>query len=149
MVNGKPFVYYEAGAGGHGGGAAGAGRRGRHSHMTNTRNTPIEALEYALPLRVTTYRLRAESGGAGAARGGDGVIREYEFLCPATVTINSERRRLAPYGLAGGSPGQCGTNTLIHAGEARVLGSKWTGSVENGDRLRIETPGGGGWGQPD
>ncbi len=145
--NGKPFVYYETIAGGHGGGAAGAGLSGRHSHMTNTRNTPIEALEYALPLRVTAYSLRAESGGAGAARGGDGVIREYEFLCPATVTINSERRRLAPYGLAGGSAGQCGINTLIHAGEARTLGSKWTGSVENGDRLRIETPGGGGWGQ--
>ncbi|MBK9751392.1 MAG: hydantoinase B/oxoprolinase family protein [Chloroflexi bacterium] len=145
--NGKPFVYYETIAGGHGGGAAGDGLSGRHSHMTNTRNTPIEALEYALPLRVTAYRLREGSGGAGAARGGEGVVREYEFLCPATVTINSERRRLTPYGLAGGGPGHCGVNTLIHGDDVRTLGGKWTGSVEAGDRLRIETPGGGGWGQ--
>lgn len=144
--NGQPFVYYETIAGGHGAGAAGAGLSGRHSHMTNTRNTPVEALEYALPLRVTTYRLRDGSGGAGAARGGDGVIREYEFLCPATVTINSERRRCSPYGLAGGSPGAPGANTLLRGGTTIPLGSKWTGQVEVGDRLRIETPGGGGWG---
>jgi len=143
---GKPFVYYETIAGGHGGSPSGHGLSGRHSHMTNTRNTPIEALEYALPMRVTMYRLREDSGGDGASHGGDGVIREYEFLCPATVTINSERRKIAPYGLAGGSPGGLGVNTLMRGGESIPLSSKWTGLVDVGDRLRIETPGGGGWG---
>lgn len=143
---GKPFVYYETIAGGHGAGAAGGGVSGRHSHMTNTRNTPIETLEHALPLRVTAYHLRDGSGGAGASHGGDGIVREYEFLCPATVTINSERRVIAPYGLAGGAPGATGANVLMRGGKSIRLGGKWTGRVEASDRLRIETPGGGGWG---
>ena len=146
IYEGKSFVYYETIAGGHGASASGSGLSGRHSHMTNTRNTPVEALEYAFPLRVTAYHLREGSGGAGREHGGDGVVREYEFLCPATVTINSERRRLAPYGLAGGEPGKSGANWLLRGDERIVLPSKWTGQVQPGERLRIETPGGGGWG---
>ncbi len=145
-VNGRAFVYYETIGGGHGGGPLGHGLSGRHSHMTNTRNTPVEALEYTLPLRVLTYRLRDGSGGPGIHHGGGGIVREYEFLAPATVTINSERRRIAPYGLRGGESGALGANVLIQNGQATALGGKWTGRVEPGDRLRIETPGGGGWG---
>lgn len=146
LPDGRQFVYYETIAGGHGAGALGNGISGRHSHMTNTRNTPVEGLEYSLPLRVRTYRLRDGSGGAGEYRGGDGVVREYEFLTPATVTINSERRLRAPYGLKGGEPGAVGVNRLVSGGQTVVVGGKWTGRVFPGDRLSIETPGGGGWG---
>ncbi|MBC7810921.1 MAG: hydantoinase B/oxoprolinase family protein [Burkholderiales bacterium] len=145
--NGRAFVYYETIAGGHGGGPFGTGMSGRHCHMTNTRNTPIEALEYALPLRVLEYGLRDGSGGIGAYSGGEGVRRRYEFLAPATITVNSERRQLAPYGLEGGAAGQMGVNTLVQAGEAHDIGGKWTGRVEAGDQILIETPGGGGWGE--
>jgi N-methylhydantoinase B len=109
----KAFVYYETIAGGHGAGSLGDGLSGRHSHMTNTRNTPVEALEHALPVRVIEYGLREGSGGDGKHRGGDGIRRVYEFLAPATATINSERRIYAPYGLEGGEPGQVGRNLLI------------------------------------
>ena len=146
LADGRQFVYYETIAGGHGASADSDGISGRHVHMTNTRNTPVESLEYALPLRVWTYRLRDGSGGAGAHRGGDGVVREYEFLTPATVTINSERRIRPPYGLEGGAPGARGINRLTTGGETVLLGGKWTGRVAPGDRLSIETPGGGGWG---
>ncbi len=146
-VGGRGFVYYETIAGGHGASPQGDGLGGRHSHMTNTRNTPIEALEYALPIRVNAYRLRDGSGGAGAHRGGDGIEREYEFLASAQVTINSERRIEAPYGLRGGESGSCGRNRLIREGEGRDVGGKWTGQVQPGDRIVIETPGGGGWGR--
>jgi N-methylhydantoinase B len=143
MWDGRAFVYYETVAGGHGAGALGDGISGRHSHMTNTRNTPVEALEYTLPVRVLEYCLRTDSGGAGLHRGGDGVRRVYAFLAPATVTINSERRVYAPYGLAGGEAGQPGRNQV---GATRVSG-KFTGKVEAGDQVIIETPGGGGWGK--
>ena len=143
---GKAFVYYETIAGGHGASPIHDGISGRHSHMTNTRNTPVEAFEYALPMRVTAYHLRKGSGGVGLHQGGDGIVREYEFLTSAQVTLNSERRIYAPYGLAGGEAGQCGVNRLIRDGEAQNLGGKWTGKVEPGDRIVIETPGGGGWG---
>lgn len=148
-VGGAGFVYYETIGGGHGASANGHGLSGRHSHMTNTRNTPVEALEYALPLRVWQYRLRAESGGAGHFSGGRGIIREYEFLAESVVTINSERRNSPPYGLAGGQPGNVGVNTLITNAGEQALGGKWTGRVRAGDRIRIQTPGGGGWGKPD
>lgn len=141
--NGRAFVYYETIAGGHGAGPLGDGISGRHTHMTNTRNTPVEALEYALPVRVLEYSLREGSGGAGQARGGDGIRRIYEFLVPATVTINSERRIQAPYGLAGGLSGQRGHNSV----GGREAGGKFTGPVEPGDQVVIETPGGGGWGK--
>ncbi len=141
------FVYYETIAGGHGGGAGSAGIAGRHSHMTNTLNTPVEALEYALPLRVLEYSLRDDSGGAGRYPGGDGIRRVYEFLTPATVTLNSERRLRQPYGLDGGEPGTTGKNTLIPRSQPQNIGGKVALQVKAGNRLVIETPGGGGWGQ--
>lgn len=146
FVKGKQFVYYETIAGGHGASPDGDGLSGRHSHMTNTLNTPIEALEYALPLRVLEYSLRDRSGGQGKFRGGEGIRRTYEFLAAATVTVNSERRIRAPYGLKQGLSGVCGLNRAIQNGIATDIGGKCTLQVEPGDRLMIETPGGGGWG---
>jgi N-methylhydantoinase B len=147
-ANGRAFVYYETIAGGHGAGALGDGISGRHSHMTNTRNTPVEALEYALPVRVQTYALRADSGGAGKHRGGDGIRRVYEFLAPAQMTINSERRVYTPYGLEGGQPGTTGHNQIVHAdGQVEAVSGKYSGTVQAGDTVIIETPGGGGWGK--
>lgn len=145
---GNAFVYYETIGGGHGAGPLGAGLSGAHSHMTNTQNTPIEALEMALPLRVLRYSLRPDSGGTGRYRGGDGIVREYEFLSEASVTINSERRRHRPYGLAGGAPGQPGENLLLQPRnkDSRALPAKAALRVRPGERLRISTPGGGGWG---
>jgi N-methylhydantoinase B len=147
-ADGRPFVFYETIGGGHGAGPLGDGLGGRHSHMTNTRNTPVEAIEHALPVRVTAYALRDGSGGEGRFRGGQGIRRAYEFLEEATVTINSERRVNGPYGLRGGEAGEPGINWLIRDGEARVIGGKSTIQVRAGDRLIIETPGGGGWGSP-
>ena len=144
---GEQFVYYETLGGGHGASSRGDGLSGRHCHMTNTLNTPVEALEYSLPMRVRRYHLREGSGGAGQHRGGDGITREYEMLAPATVTINSERRLRAPYGLKGGEPGRCGRNTVIRGGEAEIVGGKHTAHLDAGDRVIIETPGGGGWGR--
>ena len=146
IIDGQPFIYYETIGGGHGAGPHGDGLSGRQSHMTNTLNTPVEALEYTLPLRIREYRLRADSGGAGQFRGGDGIRRVYEFLAAATVTINSERRSTAPYGLHGGALGQPGANMLIHAGVATPIGAKYSAQVQPGDQMIIETPGGGGWG---
>jgi N-methylhydantoinase B len=143
---GTPFAYYETVGGGAGAGPAGDGLSGIHVHMTNTLNTPIEALEYTYPIRVRRYALRRNSGGAGLHRGGDGLVREIEFLCPATVTILSERRRTAPYGLQGGEPGQRGRNVLYRGGEAQELPGKVEIQVEAGDVLSLQTPGGGGWG---
>ncbi|MCC7208981.1 MAG: hydantoinase B/oxoprolinase family protein [Anaerolineae bacterium] len=144
--DGRAFVYYETIGGGHGASPGGDGLSGRHCHMTNTRNTPVEALEPVLPLRVLEYGLREGSGGGGAHRGGDGIRRVYEFLSHATITLNTERRRLAPYGLHGGEPGALGRNTLESDGEIRALGGKFVGVVQPGDRVIIESPGGGGWG---
>jgi N-methylhydantoinase B len=143
-----PFAYYETVGGGAGAGPAGDGLSGVHVHMTNTLNTPVEALEYAYPCRVRRYALRAGSGGAGLHRGGDGLVREIEFLCPATVTILSERRRTAPYGLQGGKPGARGQNVLLRDGEERKLAGKAELRVARGDLLSLRTPGGGGWGTP-
>jgi N-methylhydantoinase B len=145
---GQSFVFYETVGGGHGGGPQGNGVSGRHSHMTNTRNTPVEAIEYALPVRILEYALREGSGGQGRYRGGDGILRTYEFLAPATVTVNSERRVYAPYGLRGGEPGRVGMNRIAREGEGTLLGGKVTAQVNPGDRVTIETPGGGGWGPP-
>jgi N-methylhydantoinase B len=148
IAEGRPFVFYETIGGGHGAGPQGDGVSGRHSHMTNTRNTPVEALEHDLPVRVVEYALRAGSGGAGRHRGGDGIRRTYAFLAPATVTINSERRRDGPYGAQGGAPGQVGINRVIRDGVETVVGGKVSTQVGAGDRLIVETPGGGGWGDP-
>ena len=148
-ADGAPFAYYETIGGGMGGGPAEAGLSGVQVHMTNTLNTPVEALEIAYPFRVRQYGLRAQSGGQGRQRGGDGIVREYELLAPATVTMISERRAVAPWGLAGGAPGQPGCNTLIHTdGTEEILPSKFTRRLQPGERLRVETPGGGGWGAP-
>jgi N-methylhydantoinase B len=145
--SGKPFVYYETIAGGHGANANGDGLSGRQSHMTNTQNTPVEALELSLPLRVWQYRLRGGSGGDGKHRGGDGIVREYEFLQAATVTVNSERRERAPYGLRGGQNGARGVTRFFVRGKTSETSGKVSLRVKAGDRLTIETPGGGGWGK--
>ncbi len=142
----QSFVYYETIAGGHGAGPSTDGVSGRHSHMTNTLNTPVEALEYVLPMRIVRYALRDESGGAGRYRGGMGVVREYAFEAAAHVTINSERRQQGPYGLADGGSGQPGTNHHLRAGLHMLLASKAALYVLPGDHIIIETPGGGGWG---
>lgn len=148
-LDGAYYTYYETIAGGMGASPSGDGLSGVQVHMTNTLNTPIEALEMVFPFRLLRYGLREGSGGKGAHRGGDGVVREYLLLAPATVTIMSERRTVAPWGLAGGEPGAPGRNVLIHAdGREEELPSKFTRYLEAGTRLRVETPGGGGWGTP-
>jgi len=146
---GREFAYYETIGGGTGGSPTADGLVAVHSHMTNTLNTPVEALEIAYPFRVARYAVRRGSGGAGRQRGGDGIVREYEFIAPATVTLLTERRRAGPWGLAGGRPGSPGRNTLLRAdGQTLDLPSKVRLAVRLGDRLLIETPGGGGWGPP-
>ena len=147
---GTPYAYYETIGGGMGGSPQGRGLSGVQVHMTNTLNTPVEALELAFPFRLRCYTLRAGSGGDGLHHGGNGIVREYEILAPATVTMLSERRAVAPWGLAGGDDGQMGRNVIIHAdGEEEELRSKFTRQLRPGDRLRVETPGGGGWGRAD
>lgn len=116
--------------------------------MFRTKITEDSPLEAAYPIRVWAYALRDDSGGAGRHRGGDGIRREYELTAPGVVTLNCERREIAPYGSAGGADGAMGVNTVIRAGEAERVPAKWTGRLEAGDRLVIETPGGGGWGGP-
>jgi len=145
--NGQPFTYYETLGGGMGASAHLHGASGVHSHMTNTLNTPIEALEFSYPFLVTKYGLRTNSGGKGKFRGGEGLIREIKLLTPAEVTVLSERRRLRPYGLDGGEPGQPGKNLLVQDGEVRQLPGKFNLSLEKETIIRIETPGGGGYGK--
>jgi N-methylhydantoinase B/oxoprolinase/acetone carboxylase alpha subunit len=134
-------------AGGMGGRLGLAGLSGVHTHMSNTRNTPVEAIEHYLPVRITQYALRANSGGDGAARGGDGIVREYEMLTDTSVTLLSDRRERQPYGVEGGEPGASGRNTMIRDGESSRLPGKIQMTLKAGDRLRIETPGGGGYGR--
>ncbi len=144
-----PFSYYETIAGGEGGLPYRDGMDGVHTHMTNTRNTPVEALELAYPLRVEEYRLIPESGGKGLHRGGDGVRRAIRLLAPSgVVSVIAERRRHEPAGLAGGTDGRSGRNLLVRAGRERELPGKATLRVRRGDVLVVETPGGGGWGTP-
>ncbi|MFO1464665.1 MAG: hydantoinase B/oxoprolinase family protein [bacterium] len=150
----KGFSYYETLAGGCGAGPHGPGLSGTHSHMTNTLNTPIEALESALPLRIQSYRLRRGSGGRGKFPGGDGLVREYLFLERTQVSMLSERRSLAPYGLRGGGPGRVGANWLGNAEPGKhpppltfKLPSKFERVFQPGERLRVETPGGGAFGK--
>ena len=143
---GAQFVYYETIGGGHGASSQGPGVSGRQCHMTNTLNTPVEALEYSLPMRVRRCELRDGSGGSGMYRGGDGIRREYEFLTRARITINAERRLRQPYGVNGGGPGACGVNTVVRKGVRERVSGKYTAALEAGDGVVIETPGGGGWG---
>lgn len=145
--SGEPFAYYETIAGGMGARPGAEGLSGVHTHMTNSLNTPIEALEPVYPVRIRRYSLRRGSGGPGKHRGGEGIVREIEFLTEVRGSILSDRRRFGPYGLAGGKPGLPGRNELITGGRVRVLPSKTTFSAPRGSILRIETPGGGGWGK--
>ncbi len=144
----RAFTYYETIAGGSGAGPTGNGADAVQVAMTNTLNTPIEAMELAYPLAARRYEVRRGSGGRGRHRGGDGVIREIETLVPATATIVTERRLYQPWGAAGGGPGRSGANVLVLAGEERRLPGKASLQLAAGDRIRIETPGGGGWGAP-
>jgi N-methylhydantoinase B len=144
----RPFTYYETTAGGMGARPGLDGISGTHCHMTNSLNTPIEALEYAYPFRVRSYGYRKGSGGAGEFRGGDGLVREIELLADAQVTLICERRHFQPYGLSGGLPGASGRDFLIDGQESCVrLASKCSIHAPKGNRIRIETPGGGGWGE--
>ena len=138
------FIYYETLGGGQGACADADGPSAVHVAMSNTLNTPIEALELEFPLRAVEYSLRRGSGGAGDRRGGDGVVRELEALAPMHFSLITERRRHAPPGAAGGEPGAAGRNLL----DGDDLPSKCSGSLAPGDRLRLETPGGGGHGSP-
>lgn len=142
--HGQEFSYYETVAGGMGARPGADGMSGVHTHMTNSLNTPAEALEYAYPLRVREYRLRKGSGGKGKQRGGDGVVREIETLVPSRMSLLCDRRKHGPYGLFGGEDGAVGTNTLNNK---HKLPSKGSHELKPGDRIRIETPGGGGWGK--
>lgn len=141
------FAYYETIGGGMGAGRDFDGLSGVHTHMTNSLNTPLEALENYLPVRIRSYGIRTGSGGKGRHRGGNGIVREYEFSVPTQVSIMSERRRFAPYGLEGGQDGKKGRNILISKGRKKILRSKVNLEVGAGDVLRIETPGGGGYGR--
>ncbi len=143
-IGGEGFAYYETLAGGAGGGPDGPGGSAVHTHMTNTLNTPVEALEHAYPFRVLAYRIRDGSGGSGVHTGGDGLVRVYAFDVPAEVTLLTERRRRGPWGLGGGD-GQPGSNLLRRAGEVTQLPGKVRLQVAAGDVLEIHTPGGGGW----
>jgi N-methylhydantoinase B len=146
-VGAIPFAYYETVAGGSGASATHDGVSGVHTHMTNSLNTPAEALEYSYPLRVMKYALRAGSGGAGKHRGGDGIVREMEVLADATVTLLADRRKSRPYGLAGGEDGAPGRTEILRAdGSTDLMPSKGSTRLRSGERVRIETPGGGGWG---
>ena len=144
---GKEFSYYETVAGGMGARPENDGMDAVHTHMTNSLNTPAEALEYAYPLRCREYRVRKGSGGKGKRRGGDGVIREIETLVPARMSLLSDRRKHKPYGLQGGDDGKEGNATIIRSGRRRKIESKGSWDLEAGDRVRIETPGGGGFGK--
>ncbi|HSE38801.1 MAG TPA: hydantoinase B/oxoprolinase family protein [Blastocatellia bacterium] len=143
---GKHFAYYETVAGGLGARPGLDGIDGIHTHMTNSLNTPAEAMEYAYPMRVRRYAIRCGSGGAGQFRGGDGIVREVELLTDARVTILSDRRKIPPYGLNGGEPGAPGRTVLSTSNGEQILEGKDSVHANEGDRIRIETPGGGGWG---
>jgi N-methylhydantoinase B len=145
---GMPFAYYETMGGGMGAGPHGPGLSGVHVHMTNSLNTPIEALEHAYPLRVVHCGLREGSGGAGLHRGGDGIRRDVELLCDATVSLLTERRERAPAGAAGGADGAPGENALIRGGVEQRLPAKTTFDARCGDIISIRSPGGGGYGRP-
>ena len=143
----RPFSYYETIAGGEGALPYRPGMSGVHTHMTNTRNTPVEALEFAYPLRIEEYRLIPGTGGQGRYSGGDGIRRSVRFLArQGTASILSERRVLRPKGLEGGDDGRPGKNSLVRNGRRRRLPAKVTLELRRDDLLVIETPGGGGWG---
>jgi N-methylhydantoinase B len=148
LRTGEPFAYYETIAGGMGARPSKPGVSGVHTHMTNSLNTPAEALEYAYPLRLRRYSLRQGSGGGGKYRGGDGIVREIEVLSDAEVTLLADRRTRGPYGLSGGHPGAPGKAEIIRLDESvEKLPGKFNVRLRKGERIRIESPGGGGWGE--
>ena len=143
----RRFSYYETIAGGVGAARGHPGASGLHTHMTNTLNTPIEALEAYYPMRITEYRVRRGSGGRGRDDGGDGLVRELESLVEADASLLTERRVIAPWGLQGGGDGRVGVNYLVRDGKRTRLPGKANVRLMPGDRIRIETPGGGGFGR--
>ena len=145
---GEAFAYYETVGGGMGAGPSSDGLSGVHVHMSNSLNTPVEALEHAYPFRITRYGIRRGSGGEGVHRGGDGLRRDLEILGPARVTLLCERRAVGPSGARGGEDGAPGENVLIRDGVEERLPGKTTFSVDAGDVVSIRSPGGGGWGRP-
>jgi len=146
---GEPFAYYETLGGGHGAGPGWDGASAMQAHMTNTRNTPIESLEHAYPLRARTLRVRSGSGGAGRHRGGDGIVRALELLADSRVTVIAERRERGPYGLAGGQDGRPGETRVRGPGAAKDerMPGKFTADLPAGTVVTVESPGGGGWGR--
>ena len=149
LVGNDSFAYYETVGGGQGGWAGGSGESGIHTGMTNTKNTPVESLSQHYPFRITGYGLRRGSAGQGQNPGGDGIVRQLQFLEPATLTLMGERRIKQPWGLAGGKPGAKGQDWLVRASGAKeLLPGKVTIEVKPGESLIVHTPGGGGWGQP-
>lgn len=145
---GESFAYYETVGGGMGAGPQGDGLSGVHVHMSNSLNTPIEALEHAYPFRITRYEIRRGSGGAGRFRGGDGLRRDLQVLCPARVALLCERRTCGPSGARGGHDGAPGENVLIRDGVEERLGGKVTFQIDAGAVVSVRSPGGGGWGPP-
>jgi len=144
------FGYYETVAGGSGACDGFDGTNGVHTHMTNTRITDPEVLEFRYPVRLRRFAIRRDSGGAGRWRGGDGVVREIEFLAPLQFSILSQHRETAPFGMAGGGSGAVGCQTIIRAdGSREVIGGVDGCRVDIGDSLVLETPGGGGYGEPE
>ncbi len=143
----RPFAYYETIAGGMGATAKSNGESAVHCHMTNTLNTPVEAMEYNYPFLVKEYSIRRKTGGKGLHHGGDGIVKEIELLTDAEVTVLSERRKRVPYGLFGGEPGKPGRNIIINNCKETKMPGKFTTVLEKGETLRIETPGGGGYGK--
>jgi 5-oxoprolinase (ATP-hydrolysing) len=141
------FGYYETLGGGCGARAGHPGASAVHSHMTNTRITDAEIVEQRYPVRLERFAVRRGSGGGGRYRGGDGLVREIRFLEPASVSLLTQHRRVAPYGMHGGGQGSCGAQRLTRAsGEVLELGPIDGAEVGPGDVLTVETPGGGGWG---
>jgi N-methylhydantoinase B len=145
--SGAPFTYYETIAGGMGARPGKDGVSGVHTHMTNSLNTPAEALEYAYPLRIRSYSLRSGSGGEGKFRGGDGIVREIEVLADCDVTLLADRHLRGPWGISGGRDGASGKAYITrHDGSTQAMPGKFSSRLRKGERITIETPGGGGWG---
>jgi N-methylhydantoinase B len=143
---GEPFAYYETMGGGMGGGADGPGLSGVHVHMSNSLNTPIEALEHAYPFRVREYSIRRGTGGPGRHPGGDGLRRDVQILVDGEISLLSDRRRRGPRGLEGGGDGAPGSNVLVRDGVEQPLPSKGNVAIRAGDVISLRSPGGGGWG---
>jgi len=147
--SGEPFAYYETIAGGMGARPTKDGVSGVHTHMTNSLNTPAEALEYAYPVRLRRYSFRPGSGGSGRYTGGDGIVREIEVLTDAQVTLLADRRSRGPYGLSGGGDGSPGRTVIVRQdGSEEELPGKTSVRLRAGEKVRVESPGGGGWGKP-